>query len=167
MNQIPLNDYGAPDPPAKPEAIVIEPTGRTPDITRVAAYVRVSSDSEGQHILSRRQGAQRRLPRSASGESADSAGGERRGEGDADEGARRRPQHRLLPLPDLRAETLFGLPIAQIDDGCWEETNVLLRAVETGADWYERVLHEKARIVRCMLDMDRTPDTEVGLWEGK
>lgn len=63
---------------------------------------------------------------------------------------------------------LFCLDYTDIDDDSWREYHErLLCAAAEGEKWYRHVLHDKAHIVHCMLDMDRTTDTEVGLWEGK
>ena len=63
---------------------------------------------------------------------------------------------------------LYNLSIREIDDSNWQELNKLLhQSAEKGMAWYEYVLHEKGNIRFCMLDMDRTSDTEVGLWKGK
>jgi hypothetical protein len=63
---------------------------------------------------------------------------------------------------------LFDLHIREIDDSNWKDLNALLQdRAKEGASWYEKVLHEKANIRYCMLDMDRTSNTEVGLWQGK
>ncbi len=63
---------------------------------------------------------------------------------------------------------LFGTSIKEIDDSNWKELNELLyKAAESGRDWYEYVLHEKADIAYCMLDMDRTMDSEIGDWKEK
>lgn len=63
---------------------------------------------------------------------------------------------------------LYGLEIGEIDSGNWQELDALLsKSAAAGAAWYETVLHKKGRIRRCLLDMDRTTDTEIGLWKGK
>lgn len=63
---------------------------------------------------------------------------------------------------------LFGTSVEEIDDSNWRELNELLyRSAESGHDWYEYVLHEKANIRYCMLDMDRTMDSEISDWKEK
>ncbi len=63
---------------------------------------------------------------------------------------------------------LYGLNIDEIDGGNWRELDALLtKSAAEGASWYETVLREKGRIQHCLLDMDRSTDTEICLWKGK
>lgn len=63
---------------------------------------------------------------------------------------------------------LYNLNIREIDRLNWKDLNELLvDSAAKGDIWYKYVLHHKANIHYCMLDMDRTSKIETELWGEK
>lgn len=63
---------------------------------------------------------------------------------------------------------LYGVDIKEIDHSNWKILNERLKqSAISGESWYRYVLKEKGRIKYCMLDMDRTMDSEISDWKEK